>query len=436
MKKYLIQGGQKLSGTVAVSGSKNSTLPILAGVILLDGDCIIENVPNLKDIETMIRMLNAVGLRAELRGGNRVFTSSAVKVKHLVPYELVTKMRASFFVAGPILAKTGFVKIPLPGGCAIGSRPVDIHLKGFEALGATISQEHGFVEIRAKQLKAGEVRLAFPSVGATENLMMAAVFIDGVTVIHNAAREPEIVDLANFLNRAGAKISGAGSTTIQITGVRALRGVNYRVIPDRIEAGTLVIAGAITGSTIKITDCHPDDLLATLNVFRQMGVGLEVGADFINVKGIASQDLRGAGFETQPYPGFPTDMQSQVMALSCLARGTSEIRENLFENRYMHVDELRRLGADITIKEHVAIVRGVPKLSGCPVKTTDLRAGAALFVAGLAAEGETLIQDSGHLDRGYERLELKLKKLGANIQLLEKDRLVKVGDEESEEVAV
>lgn len=417
MQKFLVKGGRSLSGEVSMSGSKNAALPILAATVLLEGQCVIDNVPKLKDVQTMIRMLNSLGLRAEHRQGRKVYvTSPTHKVKHLVPYELVTCMRASFFVAGPILGKTGFVKIPLPGGCAIGTRPVDIHLMGFKALGATVSQEHGFVEVKAKKLKGASIQFPFPSVGATENIMMAAVLAEGETIIENAAREPEIVDLANFLNQAGANIRGAGTETIHIQGVRQLKGIEYRIIPDRIETGTFAIAAAITHSEITLSDCYPPHIHALTSLLNQMGIPTVQLPDKIVIK--KSKKMEGVEFETQPYPGFPTDMQSQMMSLCALAQGTSVIKENLFENRLMHVDELRRLGADMLVKEHVVIIKGVPKLSGCPVRTTDLRAAAALFLAGLAAEGETLVHDDGHLIRGYENLDLKLKALGAEIERL------------------
>lgn len=420
MKSFRIQGGKLLNGEAKISGSKNSALPILAATVLLDGESVIGNIPRLRDIETMLRMLNALGLRAEMRGGQKVHVSNkGHKVKHLVPYELVTKMRASFFVLGPILARSGYVKIPLPGGCAIGSRPVDIHLKGFEALNAKIAQHNGFVEVQAKKLIGAEINLSFPSVGATENLMMAAALAEGNSIIRNAACEPEISDLAGFLNQCGAKITGAGSSEIKIEGVPKLSGSPYEVIPDRIEAGTLLLACAMReGNRILLKSSKSQHLESLLSVLKAMG--LEVSTDQDQIQVFRPGALKAVDIETLPYPGFPTDLQSQLMVACSLCEGTSVIRENLFENRFMHVDELRRLGADIVIKDHVAIIKGVKQLSGCPVRTTDLRAAAALFLAGLNASGETLVIDDGHLDRGYEKLDQKLIGLGAHIHVDQK----------------
>jgi len=413
MIKTTITGGIPLKGSVRVSGAKNSALPLLSGLILLDGKSQISGIPNLTDIIVMVRMLNSLGLRCELRSNQTVYATAEQKVKHLVPYELMTKMRASFFVAGPILAKTGFVKMPVPGGCAIGSRPVDIHLKGFEALGAVITQEHGFFDIKAKKLKGNKVVFDFPSVGATENVMMAATLAEGTTELHNAACEPEIVDLADLLNKAGAKIKGAGTETIVIDGVTSLHGVNHEVIPDRIEAGTLIIAAAITKGDCVIENVVIDHIYPLIQKLKEMGITVEEQGR--NVRVTSNGVFKAVDIETRPFPGFPTDMQAQMMALLTLANGTSVITENIFENRFMHAHELHRMGADIVLKERSAIVRGVEKLSSAPVKTTDLRAGAALWLAGLAAEGDTEIFDEGHIVRGYDRLDEKLKKLGAKV---------------------
>jgi UDP-N-acetylglucosamine 1-carboxyvinyltransferase len=413
MIKTVITGGVSLKGSVRVSGAKNAALPLLSGLILLDGKSQISGIPNLTDIIVMVRMLNSLGLRCELRSDQTVYANAEQKVKHLVPYELMTKMRASFFVAGPILAKTGFVKMPVPGGCAIGSRPVDIHLKGFEALGAVITQEHGFFDIKAKKLKGSKVVFDFPSVGATENVMMAATLAEGTTELHNSACEPEIVDLANLLNKAGAKITGAGTETILIEGVTSLRGVNHEVIPDRIEAGTLMIAAAITKGDCVIENVVIDHIYPLVQKMREMGITVEEQGR--NVRVTSNGVFKAVDIETRPFPGFPTDMQAQMMTLLTLAKGTSVITENIFENRFMHAHELHRMGADIVLKERSAIIRGVEKLSSAPIKTTDLRAGAALWLAGLVAEGDTEIFDEGHIVRGYDKLDEKLKKLGAKV---------------------
>jgi UDP-N-acetylglucosamine 1-carboxyvinyltransferase len=410
MIKTTITGGIPLKGSVKVSGAKNAALPLLSGLILLDGKSQISGVPNLTDIIVMVRMLNSLGLRCELRSDQTVYANAEQKVKHLVPYELMTKMRASFFVAGPILAKTGFVKMPVPGGCAIGSRPVDIHLKGFEALGAVITQEHGFFDIKAKKLKGSKVVFDFPSVGATENVMMAATLAEGTTELHNSACEPEIVDLADLLCKAGAKIKGAGTETILIEGVTSLRGVNHEVIPDRIEAGTLMIAAAITKGDCVIENVILDHVYPLVQKMRDMGIIVEEQGR--NVRVSSDGIFKAVDIETRPFPGFPTDMQAQMMSLLSLAKGTSVVTENIFENRFMHAHELHRMGADIVLKDRSAIVRGVEKLSSAPIKATDLRAGAALWLAGLAAEGDTEIFDEGHIVRGYDRLDEKLKKLG------------------------
>ena len=418
MRKILIQGKKKLNGEVEISGSKNAALAILASTILVPGKSIIRNVPNLLDVQTIVRVLRALGLRAEYSGSqpNTVEVWN-YDVKHVAPYELVTKMRASFFVIGPILARKGLARIPLPGGCAIGSRPVNLHIKGLEALGATVAMEHGFVNVSAKKLKGAKIYLDFPSVGATESTMMAATLAEGQTLIENAAREPEVVDLANFLISAGAKIEGAGTEEIKVQGISQLNPVEYRVIPDRIEAGTFMIAGAITRGKIVIKGVKPEHIEATSRKLQEAGVGIEIKEDEIRLcfrDGIKPVDIK-----TMPYPGFPTDMQSQFTTLLCLAKGTSVIRETVFENRFMHVHELGRMGADIKLEGQSAIIHGVPQLSSAPVRVSDLRAGAALVLAGLAADGETLIEDrEHHIERGYENLADKLRKLGAENKII------------------
>ncbi len=416
MAKVVIKGGKVLHGEVQVSGSKNSALPILAAVSMLEGTSLIKNIPDLTDITTMVRMLRTLGLSAEY-SNHSVKVTSKNMLKHLIPYELVTKMRASFFIAGPILAKTGFVKIPMPGGCAIGTRPVDIHLKGFEALGATITVEHGFIDIKAKALKGNTVCFPFPSVGATENVMMAAALAEGTTRIENAAREPEIEDLANFLNTAGAKIQGAGTDVIEIQGVRKLHAVTYNVIPDRIEAGTLLLAASITRGDVLVNNVDREHLIPVLAKMKEIGIPMDIEDHTVRVR--PWEKLNPVEIETQPHPGFPTDMQAQFMAQLVLVPGTSMVKETVFENRFMHAQELNRMGANIRVKERLAIISGVPKLSGAPVRTTDLRAGAALWLAGLVADGETLIYDIEHVERGYDDLAGKLNSIGASIKRMD-----------------
>ncbi|MFC1511149.1 UDP-N-acetylglucosamine 1-carboxyvinyltransferase [Candidatus Margulisiibacteriota bacterium] len=418
MRKLIIKGKRKLEGEVAISGSKNAALAILAATILVPGKTIIRNVPDLLDVKTIIRVLRALGLRAEYSGSqlNTVEVWNH-NVKHVAPYELVTKMRASFFVIGPILARKGLAKVPLPGGCAIGSRPVNLHLKGLEALGAHVNVEHGIIIIRAKKLKGSRIYLDFPSVGATESIMMAATLAAGETVLENAACEPEIVDLANFLNLAGAKIRGAGTEEVKIEGVAKLNPVDYSIIPDRIEAGTFMIAAALTKGKIKLLNINSGHIEATLRKLLETGIKAEVADGGIVVS--AKDGLKAVDVKSMPYPGFPTDMQPQMTTLLSMAKGTSVITETVFENRFMHVHELNRMGAEIKLEGQSAIVSGVSKLSSAPVKVSDLRAGAALVLAALAADGETLIEDrEHHLERGYENLEVKLRKLGADVRVV------------------
>ena len=406
-----------MQGEVQVSGSKNAALPIMAASILTNGENHLFNVPNLLDILTMIRVLRSLGIKAEYSHPNNVRIWVNGHVKHVAPYELVTKMRASFFIIGPLLAKTGFAKIPLPGGCAIGARPVNIHLKGLEALGAEVELEHGFVIVKASKLKGARILLDFPSVGATETVMMAASLAEGETIIENSAREPEIIDLAEYLNKAGAKITGAGGETIRIEGVSSLKAVDYRIIPDRIEAGTLMIAAAATKGDVLIKGANLSHLDSNLIKLKQAGVSVEIVGENVRIKG--GEKLKPIDIRTQPFPGFPTDMQSQMITLLSLAEGTSVVTESVFENRFMHVHELKRMGADIRLEGQSAIITGVKKLEGAPVKSRDLRAGAALIIAGIAAEGETLIEDLDRfIERGYERLDLKLQSLGATIREL------------------
>ncbi len=414
MSKFHINGGVPLIGEVVTSGAKNAALPLLAATILMEGDTTLTNVPNLMDVITMVRMLKALGLNAEYRSPNIVKISNTKKVRHVAPYELVTAMRASFFVAGPLLAKTGLAKVPMPGGCSIGSRPIDIHLKGFKQLGASYSIEHGFVDLRAKKLIGSHVYLDFPSVGATENMMMAACLAEGTTLIENAAQEPEIVDLGNMLNKAGAQVSGHGTSTITIKGVTSLTGVTHNVIPDRVEAGTFMIAAAITRGNVLVKHVNTLDVEPLVVKLKAAGIKVEeVGNDALRVS--ALNGFQAVDIETQPFPGFPTDMQAQMMSLLTLAKGTSVIKETIFENRFMHAPELMRMGADIKLNNHIALVTGVSGLSGAEVKITDLRAGAALILAGLAAEGTTTVYGLKHLRRGYENMAQKLTALGARI---------------------
>ncbi len=414
ISKLVIEGGASLNGTVTASGSKNSALPLLAASILVEGHSVLHNVPYLMDVITMLKMLKALGVRAEFHKPNTVKIWNEKTIRPMAPYDLVTAMRASFFVAGPILARTGFAKVPLPGGCAIGSRPVNIHLKGFEALGVSIQIQHGFVEMKSPKLKGAKVYMDFPSVGATENVMMAASLAEGETIIENAAREPEISDLARFLNQAGAKVEGAGTSEIRIEGQKKLTGIEYGVIPDRIEVGTLMIAAAMTNGNITVRKVELTHLEPLIMKLKESGIEVITGSDTVQV--IGSGKFKAVDLETMPFPGFPTDMQAQMMALACLAEGTSIISETIFENRFMHANELMRMGAKIKLEKTHAVVIGVPELTGAEIKITDLRAGAALVLAGLAAKGASTVYGLKHLKRGYENLPEKIRSLGGNIQ--------------------
>ncbi len=416
MDKFVIKGETRLKGKVRVSTAKNSILPLMAASLLADSPVRLRNVPNLVDVKTMINLLTSLGVK--IRRENKDLIIDASKIDNLCAgYEIVRQMRASFFVLGPLLAKYKRAKVSLPGGCAIGPRPVDLHLKGLQALGADIKVEGGYVISETRQLMGAELCLEGAkgtSVGATANCLMAATLACGKTVIYGAACEPEIVDLANFLNKMGAKISGAGTLRIEVTGSKRLEGVEYQPIPDRIEAGTFACAAAITKGEIEIENCLPEHLTTVLVKLRECGVKVEEDKDKIRVA--VSQELKPTTITTAPYPGFPTDMQAQVMALLTTAQGRSVITETIFEDRLMHAVELQRFGAKITITDNTAIIDGVAKLSGAPVMASDLRASACLVIAGLAAKGETVISRIYHLDRGYENLEEKLNSLGANIQ--------------------
>ena len=412
MDKILIKGGKKLKGEVEISGAKNSALPIIASSILSTEECVLTNVPLLKDIQTIKLVLESMGAR--VRRDGYTFAIDAKDLKSCeAPYELVKTMRASILVLGPLVARFGEARVSLPGGCAIGTRPVNLHIAGLQKMGAEVEIKHGYVEVRAKRLKGANISFDISTVTGTENIMMAAVLAEGETVIGNAACEPEVVDLANFLIKRGAKIKGAGTDTIIIEGVLRLSGGTYEIMPDRIETGTYLISGAITGGDVTVRRCVPSHIEAVLSKLSVVGVKTEVFSDSIRVvadRGISAVDVR-----TMPYPGFPTDMQAQIMALMTISNGLSVITETVFENRFIHVPELRRMGAKIKLQENYAVVEGVKSLSGAPVMATDLRASASLVLAGLVAEGQTEVHRVYHLDRGYESMERKLSGLGADI---------------------
>lgn len=418
-----IWGKTPLSGHVNISGAKNAALVIIAGALLCSQDCRIRNVPSLADVTRMSDLLTALGVKLKQQGD--ILDIDASNVSHSkAPYELVSQLRASFFVIGPLLARLGVARVPLPGGCSIGARPVDLHVRGLQAMGANVQINHGIVHAYIsgpnKRLQGAKIYLDYPSVGATETLMMAATLADGETTIENAAQEPEVADLANFCRAMGAKIRGAGTNTIVISGVPSLHSADYSIIPDRIEAGTFLLAGAITRSEITLSPIIPEHLTAVLAKMQEIGIRT-VMESANRMRVLPTQRYRSTDIETLPYPGFPTDMQAPFVSLLTLAEGDSVISETVFENRLGHVPELNRMGADIRVKGNHAIIRGVPLLSGAPVVATDLRASAALVVAALAAEGKTTIQGLHHLDRGYEYLELKLQKLGAKLQRVQED---------------
>jgi UDP-N-acetylglucosamine 1-carboxyvinyltransferase len=413
MDKLRIIGGARLHGEVTVSGAKNAALPILCAGLLTSDELVLDNVPELNDISTTLRLLGRVGAHAE-RAADGLVHIRADQVDNLeAPYDLVKTMRASILVLGPLLARFGEARVSLPGGCGIGQRPVDQHIKGLAALGADIRIEHGFVVARAKRLKGASIRTDMVTVTGTENLLMAATLAEGQTVLENAAREPEVVDLAELLIKMGARIQGHGTDRIIIDGVERLHGASHRVIPDRIEAGTFLCAVGATGGEIMLHKAAPAIMGATLDKLVEAGLKLETGPDWIRCS--MHGRPKAVGIRTHEYPGFATDMQAQLMALNTVAEGTAVVVENIFENRYMHVQELLRLGADIDIDGHTAVVRGVQRLSGANVMATDLRASASLVIGGLVADGETIVDRIYHLDRGYERMENKLRALGANI---------------------
>ncbi|HZQ45085.1 MAG TPA: UDP-N-acetylglucosamine 1-carboxyvinyltransferase [Acidobacteriaceae bacterium] len=417
MDKFVIRGGNPLLGTLKVSGAKNSALPCMAAAILTDGEVILENIPQVRDIETERKLLASMGAEVELgygRAQHRTRIKCGVLSDPVAKYEIVKTMRASSLVLGPLIARTGMARVAMPGGCAIGGRPIDLHIKGLEAMGATITQEHGYLEARTDRLKGAHIVFDKITVTGTEDLLMAATLADGETLFENCAREPEVTDLAALLNAMGARIEGAGSGTIRVKGVSKLHGAKHRINPDRIEAGTFLIAAAITGGDLNVDCCNPQHLGAVIGKLEECGVKLEVGKD--NVRVHSGGSLSANDMSTEEYPGFPTDMQAQYMALMTQAEGTSVVTENIFENRFMHVGELNRMGANITISGRSATVRGKSALQSAAVMCSDLRASAALVLAALVAEGETILDRVYHMDRGYEHIEEKLRGVGAQIR--------------------
>lgn len=421
MEKLIVKGGNRLVGAVKTSGAKNAVLPIIAASILGTTPSHLDEVPMLEDVHTISEVLKCLGLSVECSPEKNVLDIDSTEItSYEAPYELVRTMRASFLVMGPLLARIGKARISMPGGCAIGARPIDIHLKGFEALGVKIEQGHGYIEASAPEgLKGTSIYFDFPSVGATENIMMAASLAEGTTILENAAEEPEIVDLANYLNKMGAKIRGAGTDTIRIEGVDKLHGADYTIIPDRIEAGTYMIAAAMTGGDIVVENVLPEHQKPLIAKLREAGAVVEEDIDKVRV--IGQNPLKAVSIKTLPYPGFPTDMQAQMMAMMVIAEGRSKVTETVFENRFMHVVELNRMGAQISTEGRSAVIDGPCKLTGCDVRATDLRAGAAMILAGLVAEGTTRIGDLHHIDRGYENIVAKLKNLGADIERVDVD---------------
>ncbi len=413
MDIIVVEGGQRLSGTVAISGAKNAALPILASALLTGGECTYTNVPDLQDIRSILLLLESLGATTSA-DGNTVTIDAANLAASEAPYDLVRKMRASILVLCPLVARLGYARVSLPGGCAIGARPINLHLKGLERLGASIEIRHGYVEARASRLKGADIYFDTVTVTGTENIMMAAALAEGTTVLRNAAREPEVVALADVLVQMGADIQGAGTSVVTIQGVSQLKPTRAEIIPDRIEAGTFMAAAALTGGDVTLTNCRPDHLSAVCDKLQQAGINLDPKGTTLRVT--ADRPIESVDVRTQTYPGFPTDMQAQFMVLMSCAQGQSIIKETIFENRFIHVSELRRLGADITVSGDTAVVRGVKALWGAPVMASDLRASASLVLAGLVAEGVTQINRVYHIDRGYERIEEKLRQIGASIR--------------------
>jgi UDP-N-acetylglucosamine 1-carboxyvinyltransferase len=414
MDKIRVVGGRPLEGTVRISGAKNASLPDLCAALLTDESLVLSNVPEVRDIRTMGRVLSALGAEVTFRVGGTVEVKAGALSSFEAPYDLVKTMRASVLVLGPLVAREGRARVSLPGGCAIGARPINLHLQALEKMGAAITVDHGYVEARAERLRGAEIYFDTVTVTGTENLMMAACRAEGVTVLQNAACEPEVVDLAALLSAMGARIEGAGTTTVRIEGVASLHGTRHNVVPDRIETGTFIAACALAGGDIEIRGCHPPHLRAVTDKFREIGVRIEEGPDNLRVR--APRVIRPANVTTLPYPGFPTDMQAQYMTLMTQATGASTITESIFENRFMHVAELQRMGASVRESGRTALVTGPTPLSGAQVMATDLRASASLVLAGLAATGETVVDRVYHLDRGYYRIDEKLRGLGADIE--------------------
>lgn len=414
MARFIIRGGQPLQGALTIGGSKNSALAVMAAAALADGECVLENIPKQSDVWTMAMILRSLGVEVWFDAADALHINGSTLRRYQAPYELVRRMRASFYVAGVLLAKLGRAEVPLPGGCSIGSRPVDFHIRGFERMGAHIDIEHGNMKARARRLRGARIFINRASVGTTINLMLAACMAEGSTILENAAKEPEVVDVAIFLNTMGAKIRGAGTDVIRIEGVPSLQGVRYSIIPDRVEAGTMAIAVAAVGGDVVLQNVMPEHLRSPLLKLQEAGV--EVSDEDNQIRIRRESGVYAVDVETAVYPGFPTDLQQPFVALMSIAEGTSVVRETIFDGRFRYVDELRRLGADIKVERDTAIVRGVRRLTGAPVEVTDLRAGAALVIAALAAYGETEVSNIEILDRGYEDFDAKLRQLGADVR--------------------
>lgn len=415
MDKLIISGGEALHGEIRISGAKNAVLPIMAATLLADSPVTIRNVPHLHDVTTTMELLGQMGVHLTLNENMDIEVDTSTINSLYAPYDLVRTMRSSILVLGPMLSRFGRADVSLPGGCAIGSRPVNLHIKGLQAMGADVEVINGYIKARVDRLKGAKLVMDLVTVTGTENLMMAATLADGVTIIENAAREPEVTDLANCLNCMGAKISGAGTDTLVIEGVERLSGTEYKVLPDRIETGSYLVAAAITGGHVKLKDTRPDIMDAVLQALQEAGADITIGEDWIELD-MHGKRAKAVNVQTAPYPAFPTDMQAQFTALNVVAEGAGTITETVFENRFMHVQEMQRMGAQITLKGNTAISTGVKRLAGAPVMATDLRASASLVLAGLVADGETTIGRIYHIDRGYERIEEKLAQLGANIR--------------------
>ena len=415
MDKLLITGGKPLSGEIRISGAKNAALPIIVSTLLSDDPVLIRNIPHLHDITTTMELLGRMGVSLTMDEKMDVEVNPTTINSYVAPYELVKTMRASILVLGPLLARFGEAEVSLPGGCAIGARPVNLHIHGLELMGADIKVENGYIKAKCKRLKGAKIVLDVVTVTGTENLMMAAALADGTTILENAAREPEVVDLANCLNAMGANVSGAGTDTITIEGVERMHGTTYDILPDRIEAGTYLVAAAVTGGKVKLKDTDPTLLDSVISKLEEAGAEIEMGEDWISLD-MKGKRAKAVDIRTAPYPGFPTDMQAQFSILNAVAEGSSSITETIFENRFMHVQELKRMGADIEVNGNTALIKGIEKLKSAPVMATDLRASASLVIAGLVADGETLVERIYHIDRGYECIEEKLQQLGATIR--------------------